>query len=125
MSSVTAAPPKRCGLDHGVDICSLVTPLGVCRARAFLYPSGGALGIALLDREGEMQWVLSVNLPTAPKLEHGEFYAKTYSENEEVARLALAGGAFRASGRAIASGFVNVPVWSVVDPMLLEPLYRD
>jgi len=123
MNTVSAARTKRCGLDHGVDIGKFVSPLGLSRAKAFLYPSGGALGVALLDGDGEMQWVLSVNLPTAPKLEFGEFYAKTYSENEEVARIALQSGLFHATGSTVTSGFATVPVWTLVDPGVLEVLY--
>lgn len=125
MSNAAEAPTRRCGLDHGIDIGCFETRIGRCTVRAFLYPTGGALGVALIDADGQMQWVLSVNLPAAPRPGFGQFYAKTYSENEEVARRALASGLFTRTGMSIASGFVEVPVWTIGDAAALAPLYSE
>lgn len=122
---MNVAAPRRCGLDHAVDIGAIDTPLGRCRVRAFRYPAGGALGIALLDLAGELMWVMSVNLPTAPALEPGQFFAKTYSENEPIVAPALQSGLFTPTGLAVTSGFVEVPVWAVNNAACLHGLCDD
>ncbi len=41
----------------------------------------------------------------------GEFFAKTWSENEEIAADALASGIFRDTGRT-SGDIVNAPIWT-------------
>lgn len=53
---------------------------------------------------------LSVNLPNE-KLGDGEFFVKTWSENEAIAAAAKASGLFFDTGRTVQTGFVTAPVW--------------
>jgi len=53
---------------------------------------------------------LSVNFPEV-KLGSGEFAAKTWSENEEIAEDALKSGLFIDTGKRIRSGYVEASVW--------------
>ena len=59
---------------------------------------------------GEEELVLSVNLPDCV-LEPGEFGVKIWSENEIIAREALASGLFMDTGKRIRTGYVTAPVW--------------
>jgi hypothetical protein len=72
----------------------------------------GRLAVALLAEDGETLATLSVNIPeSAHLLGEGEFFAKTWSENEEIAEDALASGIFRDTGRT--SGEVlNAKIWA-------------
>lgn len=82
--------------------------------------AGGPLAVRLFA-DGERLATLSVNL-TRPECSQDSrdlppdcFYAKTWSENEEVAREALASGLFLQRGDLPLgrSGFVAAPVWQV------------
>lgn len=72
----------------------------------------GRMAILLVDdATEEPHSKLTVNLPEAPKLAPGEFHVKTWGENEEVARAALASGLFVDTGRRVPTGFVEAHVW--------------
>jgi len=62
------------------------------------YANNGRLAILAQSTAGEPYGVLSVNLVDDGPLEADEFYAKNYSENEELFQLALRTGMFEAIG---------------------------
>jgi len=75
------------------------------------YTNNGRVALILNDAEtGEQVTVLTVNLPDAT-LEEGEFAVKDWTENKSIARDALASGYFVDTGKRIATGFVQAPVW--------------
>lgn len=69
----------------------------------------GNLAILIVDSDYGMDVAtLSVNLPQhAHCLRHDEFFAKTYSENEEIAQDALVSGLFQDTGVRV-DGW---PIW--------------
>jgi len=74
-----------------------------------------AVELVAADGSGERIAVLSVNLPEhAADLGPGEFFAKTWSENERVARCVLKAGLFEDTGRRVPTGFVEAQVWRIV-----------
>lgn len=75
------------------------------------YTTGNALGIELIDEEGESCAILSVNLPEhSHLLGAGEFFAKTWSENARLAEDALASGIFEYTGRKTGYALI-APIW--------------
>ena len=54
---------------------------------------------------------LSIASPILVDLAPGEFLAKVWSENEEIAAVALKSGLFIDTGRRIPMGFVEAQVW--------------
>lgn len=81
----------------------------------------GPLAVVLKTDTGEPLTKLSVNM-YKPECSHdssdlpaGCFYAKTYGENDEIARLALASGMFieRPDLPKAHGGHVTVPVWQL------------
>lgn len=77
------------------------------------YRTGGALSVELVDGSGESIAVLSVNLPERSHLlGDGEFFAKTWSENREIAEDALASGIFRDTGRT-SGDIVDAHIWKM------------
>ncbi len=75
------------------------------------YRKGGGLAVGLIDEDNEPLAVLSVNIPeSAHLLGKNEFFAKTWSENEELAEDALASGIFSATGRT-SGGLLNAGIW--------------
>ena len=76
------------------------------------YSIGGKVAVELIADTGEPIAVLSVNIPeSAHLLGSGEFFVKTWSENEELAEDALASGIFRATGRT-SKTVLNAPIWA-------------
>ena len=76
------------------------------------YQNGGALAVEIVVESDETSNVLSVNLPEfSHLLGEGEFFAKTWSENEEIAEDALASGHFRDTGRS-SGDFLNARIWA-------------
>lgn len=76
------------------------------------YAVNEALAVELFDNQGEPIAVLSVNLPEESYLlGPNEFFVKTWSENEEIARDALASGLFHATGRTSGHG-LSAPIWT-------------
>ena len=94
------------------------TDYGHAAVQTAAYQSGGALAVMQNDSTSEVPIAtLSVNLrEAAHDLGPGEFFAKTWSENAEVARLALASGLFEDTGRRIPTGYVEAQVWRIVEP---------
>jgi hypothetical protein len=87
--------------------------------------ANGPLAVALLDSDGEPLANLSVNIvcsSTCPRdsrdLPDGHFYAKTWSENRELAAEALRSGLFlaRPDLPAADTGYVTAPVWQIAPP---------
>lgn len=77
------------------------------------YQKGGGLAVRLIDQDNEPLIVLSVNIPESVHLlGKNEFFAKTWSENEELAEDALASGIFSATGRG-SGGFLNAAIWKL------------
>ena len=54
---------------------------------------------------------LTVNLSDDDPLANGEFFVKTWSENERIAEDALASGLFVDTGRRVPTGRVEAQVW--------------
>ena len=78
------------------------------------YKNNGALAVQLvLCNEGEDLATLSVNMDDSHLLGEGVFYAKTYSENEEIAKVAMDSGWFEKVGAGRQSGFVTLPLWKL------------
>ncbi len=77
------------------------------------YRKGGSLGVELVDINGEGIATLSVNIPESSHLlGDNEFFVKTWSENEEIAKDALASGLFRDTGRC-SDGFISAKIWAL------------
>lgn len=95
----------------------LTRRFGTATVRTSTYQSNDAMSVELVDENGESIAVLSVNFPeSAHLLGENEFFAKTWSENEEIAEDALASGIFRDTGRTSSYGFmsslVNASIWT-------------
>lgn len=76
------------------------------------YQRGGKLSVELVADSGEEITTLSVNMPECSHLlGDGEFFAKTWSENEGIAEDALVSGIFRDTGRR-SDNIVNAPIWT-------------
>jgi hypothetical protein len=89
---------------------------GVARVKTSQY-SDGNLAILLEDEFGSPLSKLSVNMPdSAYLLSENQFFAKTYSENEELAQDALASGLFRQTNTIVKNGWVSCPVWEILTP---------
>ncbi len=85
---------------------------GKVTARFESYTNGGTMAVEIYDEEDDFVTMLSVNLPEfQSELASNEFFAKIWSENEEIARDALASGVFKDTGRRV--GFINAPVWKL------------
>ena len=78
------------------------------------YHVGGKLAVELFDDNGELIAALSVNMPECSRqLGSGEFFAKTWSENGEIAAEALASGIFQDTGRK-SDNIMNAQIWKLV-----------
>ncbi len=89
---------------------------GVARVKTTQYTNGN-LAILLEDEFGSPITKLSVNLPdSAYLLNDNQFFAKTYSENEELAKDALASGFFKQTNTVVKNGWVSCPIWEIVTP---------
>ena len=70
---------------------------------------------------GQLAAVLTVNIPELDKvLKPGEFFVKTWSENETIAKEALASGLFVDTGKRLESGFVEAQIWRFSDDVRAE-----
>ena len=77
----------------------------------------GNLAVVLVDDFGQPLGKLSVNLPdNAHLLGKNQFFAKTYNENEIIAKDALESGFFKQTKTIVKSGFVECPIWEIVVP---------
>lgn len=68
--------------------------------------------VQLWDNDGPVG-SLSVAGPDNVKLAPGEFLAKVWSENEEIAACALESGLFIDTGRRIPMGFAEAQIWKI------------
>ena len=76
------------------------------------YENGGKLSVELVADSGEDITTLSVNMPECSHLlGDREFFAKTWSENTEIAEDAQASGIFRDTGRT-SDNNVNAAIWT-------------
>jgi len=76
---------------------------------------GGRIAIELIgEKDGEPFAMLTVNIPEVPLKEY-EFLIKNWSENEDIAKAALASGFFIDTGKRVSSGFEQAPIWEI-DP---------
>ena len=94
------------GLSFNTRLC------GTANVITNTYHKGGKLSVELVADSGEEIAMLSVNMPECSHLlGDGEFFAKTWSENEEIAEDALASGIFRDTRRT-SGDIVNAPIWT-------------
>jgi hypothetical protein len=85
---------------------------GIAQVITSSYQNGGKLAVELVDQNGEPIAMLSVNIPeSSHMLGENEFFAKTWSENEEIAEEALQSGIFRDTGRT-SDGFLKAKIWA-------------
>ncbi|MEO5368198.1 MAG: hypothetical protein H7831_17965 [Magnetococcus sp. WYHC-3] len=83
------------------------------------YPYSGEPQVLLELSGGEALARLSVDLTDQGYVvsvvaeRPGCFFAKTYSENREIAAEALASGLFMDTGRRVKLRFVDVPIWAI------------
>ena len=77
------------------------------------YTNGGlAIVLVAEQNEDDVITTLSVNLPDhTHRLQLDEFFPKTWSENAEIAREALASGVVMDTGRRISIPQGEKPVW--------------
>lgn len=95
------------------------TNYGLATVRTSTYSHGGATAVVLECENGEPLATLSVNVEGA-KLGEGEFLAKTWSENEEIAKAALDSGLFEDTGRRVPTGWVEAQVWRFKTPVPMQ-----
>lgn len=67
--------------------------------------------------------ICSVDFLMPKTLEKGEFIAKTYSENEQIAKDAMESGLFEETGKFVQTGWVQSPIWKFVDVEVLNESY--
>lgn len=82
-----------------------------CHFRCAKY-SNGRLAIQALAEGGIPLGVLTVNLPDE-ELGAGEFFVKTWSENETFSECALKTGLFEDTGKRISTGQAQAQVWKL------------
>lgn len=95
------------------------TNYGLATVLKSTYHHGGATAVVLECENGEPLATLSVNVEGA-KLGEGEFIAKTWSENEEIAKAALDSGLFEDTGRRVPTGWVEAQVWRLKAPVPMQ-----
>lgn len=77
-----------------------------CRLVVSKYPMGGQMAVVLsAAKGGDVEAVLSCNLPGTPPLLPDRFWLKSWSENEELARQLLDQGVIVLTGRKQATGY--------------------
>lgn len=74
------------------------------------YTNGRVVIQLVLASDPDYRLTLTINIAHA-ELESGEFCVKTWAENEELARAALASGLFEDTGKRVVTGFVDAEVW--------------
>ena len=89
------------------------TAYGMASFRFGKYPRTSQPSVQLVQ-SGEVLATLSLNMPEySDQLGVDEFFAKTYGENEVLARACYASGHFHDTGRRIASGYVDIEIWRI------------
>jgi hypothetical protein len=107
-------------------IGTVETDYGTANVYLSAYCSDPDVPVVLLQSEcGEPIATLSVNIEGS-KPGPGEFFAKTWSENERIAAQALASGLFEDTGKRVATGWVQAQVWRFKQRSGVEPkVYLD
>lgn len=77
------------------------------------YQYSGRLAIQAVTEDYEPWAKLTVNLDEP--LEEGEFFVKTWEENDPVSEAARNSGLFIDTGKRVKTGFVEAEVWKVND----------
>jgi hypothetical protein len=77
------------------------------------YAAGDGLAVRVHLEDGEPLLTVSVNDPSQ-RLETNEIIAKVWSENAPFVAPLLATGLFEPTGRSVAVGFCEAPVWRVL-----------
>ena len=80
----------------------------------YAYYADGNIAIQYTVNDGEPFGTLTVNLPDT-EISEGEFAVKTWSENEQLAKAALASGIFEDMGKRIPTGFVEAHIWKFAE----------
>jgi len=119
----TKSTMTACATNHTKNLVGIyntmefkTTSFGVAHVKTAQYADGN-LAVLLEDEFGSPLSKLSVNMPdSAYLLNENQFFAKTYSENEELAQDALASGLFRQTNTVVKNGWVTCPVWEIVTP---------
>jgi hypothetical protein len=96
----------------------ILTNFGPAIVIATTYENG-ATAVVIKCVDGSPLCILSVNLGDV-KLKDGEFLAKTWSENEDIAKSALDSGLFEDTGRRIPTGWVEAQVWRFKVPVPMQ-----
>jgi hypothetical protein len=101
--TAAAHADTKTGLSFNTRLC------GTANVVTNTYQHGGKLSVELVADDGEEIAMLSVNMPECSHLlSDGEFFAKTWSENETIAEDALASGIFRDTKRK-SGDMLNAP----------------
>ena len=79
------------------------------------YRDNGNMAVSLIEEDGFNSPFGSLSVNIDLPLAEGEFFAKTWSENDELAQAALASGVFEDTGRRVPYGFVEAQVWRLMD----------
>lgn len=88
----------------------------------YLQGDGIAVEASTTEEPPEPALTLSTNLaPQGVRLDANEFCVKAWSENAPFIEPLLRCGLFEDTGRRVRCGFVNAPVWRIIDPMNVPP----
>lgn len=77
------------------------------------YSDNGRLAVSLVENDGICTPYGHLSVNTDAVLDRGEFAVKTWSENEEIAEAALGTGFFTDTGKRVACGFAEAPIWKL------------
>ena len=91
------------------------TSYGVAHVETTRY-SNGNLAVLLKDEYGYPLTKLSTSLDCDIELAENQFFAKTYSENAEIAEDALASGLFKQTTISVKNGWMTYPIWEIITP---------
>jgi len=81
------------------------------------YNNNGALAVQLMSPEEGAYATVSANLPESADLPKDEFFLKSWSENEEIAKQLIEKGIVLPTGKQASSGFVTAQSYK------LNPIY--
>lgn len=106
-------------------VLEISTSFGRTKVHVGRYPQGGAIAI-WLTCEGpfgpEPLATFSTNLvPYGSRLAHDELNVKNWAENESLVAPLMQTGIFQDTGRKTSGGYVQSPIWRVVDPRFIPP----
>jgi hypothetical protein len=86
---------------------------GICKMEIKHY-NNGRIAIQFRNKKVGPIITLTVNLPY-DRLESGEFFVKTWSENEPLTPFIRNSGIFIDTGKKVETGFVIAEVWKFSD----------